>query len=1104
MEQQIVTSYYGFGDRGKTLNKFEFLQEVKSRRLNTIAFQEFKRDVDKISVGTGYNIQKPPEEFTIQSSTPTSEAIITKCAWAGIEILDFNHKFLQPRLSSEISFNFQDFPKMFCYIYETVLKAIFQGSDPETVVQGDLQDDGYRITITPAWDLFNILDIEEEQQGKDLTFEELYMAHKDDPALKNFSVRIEFQHLIPDIYNVENRAQPFYYPHYQSGGYDKVYLEQLFENIIHDRHLALYDKEYLPAYIKLYEDLHHIASKYYYGNGSFNGQLGRLKDVQKIHHDTRVTYFQTMHPLTYFEIIDAMFPLDEPQIPLDTYALEQLKVNILKINMKSDTGLLYYDKTSRRGLKIADTILQDFLMATEMLLAFDRTPDGAANYYNFCLLTELKNKDEVYEKEEYETKTRNYWVYNHFSQMPASVIFANVHHEHKTFMLFKDWETTPNPPRVLMGWSPWKLGLHNLFAKLFSFARARYTHLGVYNTYLCFSDNLYCVQYEPLADKFTYFSLDASKMEGCHDQYNVKMECARTLAKTKATKEVLVGYENYFNTLFIEMAVNSIGVVNNVQIPSKAMSSGIMGTSYFNTSKMCFLIHELEKRDLAPILGNGLSPDFTETMKRVGLVMKLERMIEDIEGLIHQPGTILPLDMLGYGGISMQMGDALYLLPILEYPRLLKSFIFPRILQSKKGKGKAPRLTTLERNLLDLSRMEALYLLGAWCYQPLGYEIQKRAKVLLRNIKATITENMSFSDVFQDHLTSLVETLGVAADPKFLDSLFDRGHGVPTTYTLMSLLLTPDLAYGIVAMRAFANYDLPYNLAPPDILAKIRGEHWFQLKYARVTIPELFSLAYEPPLILAGINGYYVTDVLNISSEFKQPAKLRIHRLTPAKPFSHLETSVKSIFSEKPEHQKGLADFGQWLSGMKKHLPNHKLLVQVSLARDRRMRLYNLVDDRKLVFAELFRVIATHFGIPKKFVKEYSADLSRLFHPYILSQKWHITAPYTPDRDLWTPKHLIFETGNKYARIHKLNAVGLASLPNTINGLPDFLWYTSSGLIEPEILAQAKVHNSLLFGEDVMSYHEFLGTKEPMDKFKSPTALYLTKMKYTAVKTRPP
>lgn len=610
---------------------------------------------------------------------------------------------------------------------------------------------------------------------------------------------------VPDLLN--NTTLPTYIPQYITRPFDKHFYLTGYDIITKTSDKTLKDN---VSWSML--RLKDISDKFYYGDGSIDGQLGRHKAVMEVY-DTvkRLKANNTYKALPYDEwkaLMDLRYPINESEISLLGKSPKDLVTqfpDLVRIQRRSDAGVLYSagKEVVRRESSVGvDLDLADILYS---VLASGAKLDELPPLIDPLRLVKMKPKSEVYEQSEFETKTRNIFVSTPGAQMMAQIILSATHKDTKTLL---DDENTWS----LIGFSPFHGGMTRFVNKVLEKGK---DFIGVY------ADNVYLVAKDDNGVDYLV-SMDGSKMEGSIQAIEVAYEMSRSLGLMGGHD---AAWQMYATQIYPRFVVDNVAVLGNQQIPIPYMSSGAMGTAYHNTTKSVTFANILHTgfRDKEGWLrlerkGDLMSLKGLKTAsEKSGVIFKIERLTP-LADLRRRDGQTVLLDLLGFGaynGAKLGLDDQW--LPILEPERMYKSASF---LKTDLDNNK--KMATIVKNSIKFFRARVFYLLAT--NDPgLSAMLLVYASQFKRQAMASALDWESVIEAMAESFN--LPTLDLAADS--LKQLF-LNKAIPTTYDVIKLLLDPKGESGnadIFADWVILNSEVPFNYVPLDLYEKFLQEN---------------------------------------------------------------------------------------------------------------------------------------------------------------------------------------------------------------------------------------------------------------------------------------
>lgn len=517
------------------------------------------------------------------------------------------------------------------------------------------------------------------------------------------------------------------------------------------------------------ERLRSVAEKHYFGNGCIKGQLGRLKACREVADNV----MPSIKPST----IDPVFIFGEPNKIDWIYTSFLQGIDVLnlsgtitnKINLEADAGVIW-----RKAKKSLTTPL-DFQMADDImhLLNGEFSAEDIMQQIPSLRLLPMKPKSEVYERAEYDTKTRNIFPANAFIMLPLQTILTLALKDTNNFL-------TDSHVKHLLGFSPFHGGTNEFIQQIVK---------SDSNLILTYSDNLYGKSGD------IYFSADGSKQEATITKddvitFNKYLYDRCGLANSPMAK----AWYEYLVNLVPNCIVDTIGLLGSYQFFVKGMVSGATGTTYYNTYKMGQFCHLMGRSPVVTKNHTGyiFTDDAKKNMRAVGLVIKLETA-QDITPAALEEG-FLKLDLLGYDAVQIGMGVQGYM-PVLDPTRLDKAIMFPRHEFSLKHQADIA-------SMLKFVRYRALYLMGGW-YDP-------SISLGIRSYLNEARKHLPSDKVRQEDL--LLSISDVLSEVDILESMisFVDKSSIPSMYEMISLCLNPQQAENFITYAISKNGDVAY------------------------------------------------------------------------------------------------------------------------------------------------------------------------------------------------------------------------------------------------------------------------------------------------------
>jgi hypothetical protein len=437
-------------------------------------------------------------------------------------------------------------------------------------------------------------------------------------------------------------------------------------------------------------------------------------------------------------------------------------------------------------------------------------------------LAQLKPKEEVYLQSQFATKTRNIMVVSSFAQMPAHILMKSVHHNSPNYI-------DDDHAGVILGFTAFKGGMDAFIRQLWK----KVAKTGM--TTAVYADNLHILQLDPDTGTYLYASLDGAKMEATITPSDVHFHMRRIIDLHMGFyKSTPRGWINYALQVLPTLDADAIGLFSNQQFPIPGLPSGVVGTAYFNTAKMCGVQHGAKILNIKALELVGdqvvLTKEFTQLCADVGVVLQVESFILQAQQSLaiqpKNPNIVQPVDVLGFNVVYYVDLNISMWLPVLNYGRILKALIFNKRHRNARGES---TLSVAESALLQLIKITALYYLGGWYYTPLDNELALMAHTshaqLVRqlgeeNFAALKLDASVVSSAVSDALGGFAE-LGMdnASVQSIILEVLERP--LPTVYSVFRLLIDHDAALEYVRLTLKDRPLIPVRyVAPPRVLAR--------------------------------------------------------------------------------------------------------------------------------------------------------------------------------------------------------------------------------------------------------------------------------------------
>lgn len=655
-----------------------------------------------------------------------------------------------------------------------------------------------------------------------------------------------------------------------------------------------------PDWAQLYRDMAEVTVEYALSSGTMAGQVGRMKKGTTMLEEVKAKIKQRSlvpHKHTYQQykgIISHLWPLEEvdPELKFSTTnlfaldALFRLKGRpLLSINSNAGAGRYYGN-----GITRETSSYTDYMMATVMLqhCATLDTPEKAMDYYKKkqgMFLPNLKNKMEILPRENITTKSRNYFHFNTFVQLPAQVLFS---HFQKKKGKYQPKSTTNPKTYSLFGWAPQNGGLQDLLKVM-----SRETML-IGHSIAVYSDNMWILLKPPgwMAGKpFVWFSLDGSSMESSNTRetmYLLNTLIAERIPMSKA-------WRNYILYLHPIISTDVYAVLGKAAILQPGLASGTSATAQNNHSLMMMCAHYVNQvltkhgpdRFLKPsgwksvlneptkiigdssILHNDIENEFLKMMVSIKVEMYSSSTLFPF--LLGQspppPPGLIPLDLLGQDATTMvgtwpSMGDIHPIFPVLDRGRLLRASVYDSLsLRWKKE--------SLFTNVVKSMRLKALYTLGGWWYDVLGLLYRQRLSALTpTDLQAAPDEESwkNFQHRIQDLVSDLVEE--EVTDQTIAQLMYSALKGMTLPY-MMDVV-------GLNLGKKYANFLCLELLQTNGLEEALRYAGPLELTIVLSRIPRTGDMSWKNPALQAEIDKFI--DVVD-NSPSEEGFKTVIRRL---------------------------------------------------------------------------------------------------------------------------------------------------------------------------------------------------------------------------------
>jgi len=606
---------------------------------------------------------------------------------------------------------------------------------------------------------------------------------------------------------------------------------------------------------------------------------------------------------------------DRPSTLLLTYNLIVKKdgAKLITINHDASSGQLL------RPLKKVDTTVTDAFLADwlldklnkcvvngrvqeELYTSFWRT-------YGSLFIPQTKNKMEIGERAKLATHSevwRNYFVFNSFTQLPAQMLCENIYNR---------WDKTTQEPTFknsmndeiwsLLGWSCYGNGLQDLLFTMARQAKRQGFSIAVY------SDNVYVLQYIKAESEFYWYSLDGSSME-CSINKGDASYFMQHVIENYWGGEVTTAWKIYGETFYKDLAVDGRALLGSIQWQNIGQFSGTGGTAYLNNEKMilrCAVLEYLLKqgwegsllkigtplpeRNSTSVFGERvLDPKLDRAFFLGGVSVKVELVTHtDLFHILlgeerELPDAIISLDILGMDAAWIpsipEMGGLKPVFPVLNKDKLIRAVAYNKM---------TDKLSTKEQRVIESMRLKALYLLGAWRYEPLADLLRDRigSNPVVKTARARVEKGEGpYEEIMQEAIKDFAQEL----DPESIEEI--------------------SLVLGSIA--------LPYWF---DVMKVYKN-----ISYAREhLLSVLESEGKEVALKLASITSLIQAIYHKLSSLKKEKVMEWIEKLKSLGRLDEVNELVEIAQESTMGDTQSVADFKSWLSGIREKLDVNDLDV---------------------------------------------------------------------------------------------------------------------------------------------------------------------------------
>jgi hypothetical protein len=628
-------------------------------------------------------------------------------------------------------------------------------------------------------------------------------------------------HFLPKSVNLpvgETSSLPFYKPPF----YEYHYSIPIMKQILHHYYLMMgelpegkdrqdfppKDLEHNQTFVDDYMNIVVYVNTHFFGTGSLNGMIYRLKQSSEVHEGEGIHYptkslKETGYSLEEFaQMLEYTMPIpDEGYAVLNKAASSYLMwirssgsmtlVDFLpRINLKGAAGQPFSQSTAASkmeaffpSLAIIDAMLNSIqsLINQSRINPNNFVPEAKkfVSTYPYLFMCNIFPKSERYEKnvDPEKQKTRNIFSYPlpcHLIGMMSKVrwILDKTSARESTAVLNFLNHDTPSAQKF----SAFHGGMNGLIDWILSKSET---------SYIIYSDNIW------MKDGQTWYSMDLTKGEANCNVSVVQGVLYYYVTRLFFRKEEgkLTSYitENWLYLLLVILPLTqaqTFGILGNQRIAVPGQTSGNSHTFENNHAISSRLVMELKKSG-DPHPG---STAFALACKKVGTNIKTEREVGNIDAKIfnlresapdfeeyyNRPDNeldALDIDFLGWSAVFVRINDRVTAVPVLQKERFMASLILPS--KPKKDKEVMEMVYQFKEALLSFVQLKAMWLLGGWHYKSFSKPIMTVINSRLNFIttRSAVLNAGAMSDYFNvEMITMAVADLEL---PEDLKPIFD-------------------------------------------------------------------------------------------------------------------------------------------------------------------------------------------------------------------------------------------------------------------------------------------------------------------------------------------
>lgn len=463
---------------------------------------------------------------------------------------------------------------------------------------------------------------------------------------------------------------------------------------------------------------------------------------------------------------------------------------LMVVNKTASSGQLF-SPLKKESTTLWDAVLADWLM--DKLLGCVKKKQlnmdmytSMWNMYGSLFIPQTKNKMEIGERAKLKLGKecwRNYFVFNAFTQMPSQILFENI---------YTRWDKSVQAPTYkhsgnreiwsLLGWSCYGGGLEDLLRTMAQEARDQGYSLAIY------SDNVYLLM--EIDGKFYWFSLDGSSMECSLTKQDAEYFMKHVI-EDYWEGQVTQAWRIYGEVFYKDLAVDGTALLGSLQWKNTGQFSGTGGTAYLNNAKMVTRTtvfdhllstwgrrsplkkgRDLPAAESTVVFGEReLDPQLDRAFFLGGVSLKVELVTQTslfnvlLGEEIDLPDSVITLDLLGMDAAWIprmgEIGGQKPIFPILNQDKLIRAVAY-----NKTTNKKSPK----EERIIEAMRLKALYLLGAWRYEPLSALLRDRigSNPTVKTARARVEKG---EGLYEEMLEEGIKTLASELDPEAVGAI---------------------------------------------------------------------------------------------------------------------------------------------------------------------------------------------------------------------------------------------------------------------------------------------------------------------------------------------